>query len=117
MDVVRMVRRCLAPLAVLAGLSCPALAGAELLPALPDAVRPVTGWPIGTGPATVHALARDGDTVFLGGEFSYIGPRAGGPLVRLDASGRLDPAFLLVASGLWWTASVDAVEPDGAGGV
>ena len=75
MDVRKIARR-LAPLLVLAGLSCPAVAGAESLPTLPDAGRPV----IGGGPATVHALALDGDTLFLGGEFSYVGPPTDGPL-------------------------------------
>jgi hypothetical protein len=68
------------------------------LPRTPDAYP----W---TVDGDVHALARSGDTLYLGGDFKYLGPR-NGPVALLDGSEfpRLDNGF------------VNAVVDDGAGG-
>lgn len=61
---------------------------------------------------SVLSLARVGDTVFLGGEFTYVGPHTGSGAALVKSSGRPDPLFPKVEGGV-----VRAVEPDGAGGV
>jgi len=53
-------------------------------------------------------LARDGDTVYLDGDFRYLGPRLHG-LAKLDAAGTPDLGFPAV------DGYVRVVEPDGAG--
>lgn len=98
------MRRYLALLATLLGL---------LLPA----VRPVAGAP-GIVPAAnlwlpngpINAAAVSGDTLYLGGHFTTIGP-AGGSLVALDpTAAAYDPAFPRVSG------TVNALIADGAGG-
>src|SRR5205823_3915915 len=106
--------RWIAPLLALVALLCPATAGAETLPTTLDRALPVIGRPGAT--AAVHALATSGNTVYVGGEFSYVGPRSDGPLVRLDADGHADPSFPQVAGDPWQPATVRAIESDGAGG-
>src|SRR5580765_8600591 len=58
----------------------------------------------------VHAIARLGDTVYFGGQFSEVGPRTG-PGVGIDAAGQADPAFPEVGAGALY-----AVVSDEAGG-
>ena len=63
-----------------------------------------------TTDGTVHALARDGRTVYVGGEFSWVGPHRGA-LARTDAASgerRAAPRFT--------GGAVAAIEDDGAGG-
>jgi hypothetical protein len=63
-----------------------------------------------TANGTVHALARAGQTVYLGGEFSWVGPQRGS-LARTDAAtGERKPAPRFSGGG------VNVIEPDGAGG-
>ena len=57
----------------------------------------------------VHALARSGNTVYLGGDFRYIGPRLAG-LAKLGPSGAPDLGFPTV------DGYVRTAEPDGSGG-
>lgn len=57
----------------------------------------------------VNALARTGNTVYLGGDFRYLGPRTPG-LAKLSAAGTPDTAFPAV------NGSVRVVVPDGSGG-
>ena len=83
-----------------------------LAPAAGAAVSsvPQTGW-VTDGP--VNAVARSADQIFLGGSFSYVGPRTG-PWVALSASsGAVDAAMPQVAGG---SAQVYATVADGAGG-
>jgi hypothetical protein len=70
--------------------------------ALPDADPPVTN-------GAVETIVRDGSTLYLGGDFSYVGRRTS--LARLGADGRSTGAFPRVTDG-----SVDALLDDGAGG-
>ncbi len=59
----------------------------------------------------VYALARAGDTLYLGGGFRYAGPRLPG-LAKLDAAtGSPDLGFPSVGDGY-----VRVIEPDGVGG-
>ena len=63
-----------------------------------------------TTDGTVHALAREGRTVYVGGEFSWVGPHRGA-LARTDPAGgerRAAPRFT--------GGAVAAIEGDGAGG-
>ena len=60
----------------------------------------------------VFALARSGDTLYLGGNFRYVGPRTNG-LAKLDSTGAPDTSFPQVDDRYGW---VQIVEPDGAGG-
>src|SRR5258705_11882271 len=58
----------------------------------------------------VLAIARDGSTIYIGGNFSSVGPASGGG-VLLDAySGTLSPRFSKIAG------RVNAVASDGRGG-
>ncbi len=57
----------------------------------------------------VDALARAGNTVYLGGDFLYLGPKLHG-LARLSAAGQPDLAFPTV------DGFVRVVVPDGSGG-
>jgi hypothetical protein len=59
---------------------------------------------------TVRAIAEHGDTTYIGGDFTYVGPRVGSAiaLATSDASLQAFPEF---AGG-----AVEALEPDGAGG-
>ena len=68
----------------------------------PDADPPVTD-------GAVRAVVRDGTTLYLGGDFQYVGPRTS--LARLGADGRSTGTFPRVTAG-----SVHALLDDGAGG-
>ncbi len=75
----------------------------------PDAATYVTN---GSGNPSVDALARSGNTLYIGGSFSTIGPRLG-PLVSLDpTTGTYSATFPKVNVG----GSISAVASDGAGG-
>jgi hypothetical protein len=84
--------------------------------ASPLAPRPTAAAP-STQPATtwvtngsVSAVARVGTTIYLGGEFTYVGPPTGS-WVTLDASsGRRDAGWPV------FNGPVQAMAPDGAGG-
>ena len=58
----------------------------------------------------VYALANTGDTLYVGGRFTYVGPVTGGFASFSDADGSRDVTFP-VADG-----AVQAIVPDGAGG-
>ena len=58
----------------------------------------------------VHAVVRDGKTIYLGGNFSRVGPVTGGGAVLDAVSGTLPPTFPKV------NGDVYAVIPDAAGG-
>lgn len=73
------------------------------LPRTPDA------YPFELG-GDVHAMARSGDTLYLGGDFTYLGPRIE-RLAKLDAAGAAVDGFPEVEDG-----AVRAVTPDGGGG-
>jgi PASTA domain-containing protein/beta-propeller uncharacterized protein DUF5122 len=60
---------------------------------------------------TVSAIARAGNTIYLGGNFSEVGPRTG-PFAAIDATTGKTVAGLPKASG----GGVDAVAGDGASG-
>ena len=60
----------------------------------------------------VFALARSGDTLYLGGNFRYVGPRTNA-LAKLDSAGAPDTSFPQIDDLYGW---VEVVEPDGAGG-
>ena len=61
--------------------------------------------------AAVHAVVQSGNTLYIGGSFSYVGPHTGSG-VPLDATSGVPPgAYPEVAGGY-----VNAVLPDGAGG-
>jgi trimeric autotransporter adhesin len=70
--------------------------------AAPDADPPVTN-------GTVETIVRDGSTLYLGGDFSYVGRRTS--LARLGADGRSTGTFPRVTDG-----SVEALLEDGGGG-
>jgi hypothetical protein len=92
------------PVIVVAGLLLGVgLAEAATLPRTPDP------YPFELG-GDVHAMTRSGDTLYLGGDFTYLGPRIRG-LARLDGAGVPDDAFPEIQDG-----SVTAVAADGAGG-
>ena len=71
----------------------------------------LAGFPVTNGTVRTTALSADGQTLYLGGDFTYVGPYTGAG-ARLDLSdGSVIPDDLAVeGSGVW--ASV----PDGAGG-
>lgn len=79
-------------------------AAAQSVP-LPDAT-PIPMW--GTN-GEVRALARVGDTLFVGGTFDIVGPATGG-LVLLSAA---DASLVATTSGI---GTVGAIVSDGAGG-
>ena len=79
--------------------------------AAPAAARsPTPDEGLWTTDGTVHALAREGRTVYVGGEFSWVGPHRGA-LARTDrASGGRRPAPRFTGG------AVAAIEEDGEGG-
>jgi hypothetical protein len=83
------------------------------LPALASATPSATPDPTYVVNGQVLAIARSGNTIYLGGNFSEIGPRTG-PLVSIgEASGAADPTLPQVSGG---EATIAAVIGDGAGG-
>ncbi len=58
----------------------------------------------------VYAVVRDGSTVYLGGSFTYVGPRTGGGALIDAGSGVVLPGFPQV------TGVVSAIASDGSGG-
>jgi len=68
----------------------------------PDADPPVTN-------RKVETIVRDGSTLYLGGDFTYVGRRTS--LARLGSDGRSTGSFPRVTDG-----SVEALLDDGAGG-
>ena len=95
------MRPLIAALLILALAASPA--SASSLPSTPDAYP----W---TVDGSVLAMARSGDTMYLGGDFTYLGPRTG-PLALLDGTGAPDADFPRVDDGF-----VNAVAADGSGG-
>ena len=69
--------------------------------------QPATTW-VTNGP--VYAVARVGTTIYLGGDFTYVGPPTGS-WVALDASSGTRDASWPVFNG-----PVSAIAPDGTGG-
>ncbi len=78
------------------------VAAAPAHAAPPDADPPVTN-------RTVETVVRDGSTLYLGGDFTYVGRRTS--LARLGADGRSTGSFPRVTDG-----RVEALLDDGAGG-
>ncbi len=61
---------------------------------------------------TVYSSATDADgNVFIGGDFTSVGPRTGAGIALTSTDGQYDAAYPEVAGGY-----IQAVEPDGAGG-
>lgn len=76
--------------------------------ALAQASVPLDSFWVTDGP--VYAITESAGTVYLGGGFTYVGPRTGN-LARLDAAtGAPDPAFPKVEGRVY------AIAPDGVGG-
>jgi hypothetical protein len=59
----------------------------------------------------VHAITRNGDTIYVGGQFSYIGPNTGGGRAVDLTTGQLVTKQFLYING-----EVKAVVSDGSGG-
>jgi len=80
----------------------------NLDPPRPDVyIGPDKNW---TANSTVHAIAKNGPTLYLGGEFTYLGPYSGSGVVMDTATGNRDASWPRV------DGSVNAIAPDGAGG-
>src|SRR5688572_4713210 len=90
-----------------AGLAGAAAAPAALPPAPPPQPAPLPGF---VTDAPVNALARSAGRVFLGGDFTRIGPATGGGVV-LDPAGGQRAAQFPDVRGIGFV-----VVPDGAGG-
>lgn len=58
----------------------------------------------------VTAVERAGQTLYIGGDFNFVGPATGGGVPTDAASGVAAPSFPKVAGNVW------AVAPDGSGG-
>jgi hypothetical protein len=71
---------------------------------------PVTNGGLGDGSAYVSALAKAGNTVYVGGSFDYIGPATGSAALLDPTTGAPVVGFPKVDS------SIDAIASDGAGG-
>ena len=76
-------------------------------------VADTTFW-IPNGP--VHAVARSGNTIYIGGEFSFLSTVTGNGAALDIATGAATPAIARVTGATPVLGSVDAVAPDGAGG-
>jgi hypothetical protein len=59
----------------------------------------------------VNAIVRNGNTIYLGGQFSYVGPNTGSGAVLNTSNGKLDQTPLLKITG-----NVNTSIPDGKGG-
>src|SRR5437870_1840279 len=85
------------------------LAGIAAAPAwAPSFSRPDKTW-VANG--QVNAIVRSGDTIYIGGSFSQVGPRTGGGAAIDAGSAQADLSLPEVAYG-----GINAVAPDGAGG-
>jgi trimeric autotransporter adhesin len=82
------------------------IVGAQAFAVLSDAPRGDM-WETNGG---VRALARTTDTLYIGGEFTYVGPHTGGGVPVDAGTGQAVPSFPLV------DGSVSACAPDGSGG-
>ena len=51
----------------------------------------------------VHAIVRSGDTIYLGGEFSRVGPHTGSGVALSSTSGAVDPTFPRAGGGAVFT--------------
>lgn len=89
------------PLAVVVGM--PVGAASALAPSTP-VVELVTN-------GSVNAVVTDGDTIYAGGSFSYIGPRTPTVVAIDPVSGAVDASRFPMVEG-----TIRDVEPDGAGG-
>jgi trimeric autotransporter adhesin len=105
----RQLRRSIpaAGVALLSSLVLLALAGPAL--AAPSSMSDTTYVTNGT----VNAITRSGNTIYLGGQFSVVGPRTG-PFASLNATSGADDPTLPQVSGAG--AAVYAVVSDGSGG-
>ena len=88
---------------------------ATLLPRSSDAQAllgqiPVTNGGLGDGSGKVSAIAKAGNTVYVGGNFDYIGPATGGAALLDPVTGAPSSALPKI------DGSVVAIAPDGAGG-
>jgi trimeric autotransporter adhesin len=88
---------------VLALLGAPS-AGAAVVPT-PDETFVTNG--------EVRAIARSADTIYLGGEFSRVGPSTGPWVALSPSSGEVDAGMPEVTGG---QGRVNAIVPDGSGG-
>src|SRR5215211_2129348 len=100
----RSIARGIALIAALLALAGPPAAGAAVS-STPDETFVTDG--------NVLALARSADRIYLGGDFTQVGPRTG-PWVALSAaSGQVDAAMPEVAGG---SGQINAIVSDGSGG-
>src|SRR4051794_10886299 len=93
------------PVVVALALAAPAVARAAL-DSQPDRL-------IATKGGQVHAIAVDGNTLYVGGDFTRAG-RYFGPLIRVSASTGQGDTTMPIIGGEW--PEVHAVVSDGAGG-
>lgn len=64
----------------------------------------------------VYAVAPSGNTVYIGGDFSYVGPNTGGGATIDDATGRVLTPYAKISDRVDEEGIVSAVAPDGGGG-
>ena len=74
-------------------------------------------WGLGQagGAPTVYAIAHSGNTVYVGGGFSYVGPYTGRGVI-FDGSGNLKTDSAFVGGGGLGGTTVEVSAPDGSGG-
>ena len=83
-----------------------AVAGALVTAAPAASAAPPSLWET-DGP--VFAVAESGGTVYLGGEFDYVGPHTGSGVPLSSVSGAADPMFPPVEGGWVSTAVADGI--------